>query len=291
MFAAFALAAWSSLSFFIRAALKDAPLFQTTATTTACNALLVIPVAWYLLPASAFRPSRPGTWLLLVLVAFLMIALSRLTYYFAIRRIGPSRSIPIAANTPVVTALLAALFLGEPLSPRILIGLALFVGGVTTVVRAGPAGSEAGASSRRDRLVGYLSAAATTLIWSSTGVMMKAAGKDIPPMAVAALAIWMGAPMAWLIAWRMEPALALRRIPSANYRWILFAAVCQTVAIPSYSLAMSHTLAVNVSSITSTQPLLVIVIAHLFLRDAENVNWRLALGACMTVAGTLTVVL
>lgn len=291
MFAASALAAWSCLSFFIRAALKDAPLLQTTATTTLCNAILVLPAAWLLLPASAFRPSRPGTYLLLALIAFFMIALSRLTYYFAIRRIGPSRSVPIAASTPVVTALLAALFLGEPLSPRIFTGLALFVAGVTTVVRAGQSPAHAGPASRRDLLVGYLSAIATTFIWSSTGVMMKAAGKDMPPMAVAAMAIWLGAPMAWLIAWRFEPGLSPSRIPPGNWRWVFLAAVCQTVAIPSYSLAMNHTLAVNVSSITSMQPLLVILLARLFLREAENVNWRLLLGAAMTVSGTLTVVL
>ncbi|MBI3025972.1 MAG: DMT family transporter [Candidatus Tectomicrobia bacterium] len=291
MFAAFALLAWSSLSFFIRAAMKGAPLLQATATTTTCNAILMIPVVWWLLPAPALRPSKPGTYLLLVLIAFFMIALSRLTYYFAIRRIGPSRSIPVAANTPAVTALLAALFLGEPLSPRIFVGLALFAAGVTIVVRAGPSGAAGGAASRRDMILGYLAAGVTTFIWSSTGVMMKAAGKDMPPMAVAAVAIWMGAPMAWLIAWKFEPGLSPGRIPAGNWRWVLCAAVCQTVAIPSYSIAMGHTLAVNVSSITSLQPLLVILLAHLFLRDAENVTWRLALGSGMTVAGTLTVVL
>lgn len=291
MFAAFALVAWSSLSFFIRAAIQGAPLLQTTAATTTGNAILVLPVAWFVLPSSAFLPSKPGTYVLLVLVAFFMIALSRLSYYFAIRRIGPSRSVPVAASTPAITALLAALFLGEPLSPRIFLGLALFVAGVTTVVRAGPAGAAGGSASRRDLFLGYLSAAATTFIWSSTGVMMKAAGKDMPPLAVAAMSIWMGAPMAWLIAWKFEPSIAPGRIPAGNWRWVACAALCQTVAIPSYSLAMGHTLAVNVSSITSMQPLLAILLAHLFLRDAENVTWRLALGAGMTAAGTLTVVL
>lgn len=291
MFAAFALVAWSALSFFIRSAMQGAPLLQTTAATTTCNAALMLPVAWWFLPAAAFRASRPGTYLLLALIAFFMVALSRLTYYFAIRRIGPSRSIPVAANTPVVTALLAALFLGEPLSPRILAGLALFVAGVTTVVRSDPASAGGSPASRRDLVLGYLSAGATTFIWSATGVMLKAAGKDVSPMAAAAMAIWLGAPMAWMIAWKFEPGLAPGRIPAGNYRWVLCAALCQTVAIPSYSLAMNHTLAVNVSSITSLQPLLVILLAHLFLRDAENVTWRLALGAGMTVAGTLTVVL
>lgn len=292
MFAAFALGAWASLSFFIRAAMKGAPLLQTTAATTTCNAILVLPVVWWLLPASAFRPSKLGTYLLLALIAFFMIALSRLTYYFAIRRIGPSRSIPVAANTPVVTALLAAFALGEPLSPRMLIGLALFIGGVTYVVRSGPARGEGGASaSKRDLLLGYLAAGATTFIWSSTGVMLKIVGKDMSPMAAAAMAIWMGAPMAWLIAWKFEPGLSPGRIPAGNWRWVACAAVCQTVAIPSYSMAMAHTLAVNVSSITSLQPLLVILLAQLFLRETENVTWRLALGTGMTVGGTLTVVL
>ena len=95
MFAGFALLAWTALSFCVRKAMQGAPLLRTTASISSCNALLMIPVAFAFLPLSAFRPERSETFLYIVALALLMVATSRLTYYFAIRRIGPSREVAI----------------------------------------------------------------------------------------------------------------------------------------------------------------------------------------------------
>ena len=100
LFAASALLSWTSLSFCIRLAMKNAPLLRTTAAMSTLNGVFVAILVFFTLPASAFQPGSTRTWVLLPITAFFMITISRLTYYYAIRRIGPSRTIPIAASTP-----------------------------------------------------------------------------------------------------------------------------------------------------------------------------------------------
>ena len=293
LFAVSALLSWGSLSFFIRLAMKGAPLLRTTAATSTLNGALVAVLVFLALPASAFAPKLEKTWALLPITGFFMIAVSRLTYYYAIRRIGPSRTIPIAASTPAVTALLAAAFLGEPFTVPVFLGLLCLMAGITTVVRAAPALPNAAAGlARRDVLRGYLSAGLTTLNWSASGVMLKAIALDVNPLAASALVIWIGCGFAWGLALAFGPkGKGGGKIPRASWKWMLAAALCQTIAIPSYGSALARTYAVNVSAITSVQPLLVILGSHLFLRETENVTGRLVLGAAVTVAGTILILM
>ena len=83
-----------------------------------------------------------------------MIATSRLTYYFAIWRIGPSRAIPVAASTPVITAFIAAAWVGEPVTIRMMIGLVLLAAGVTAAIRAKPSKDKNLPTSSKERLLG-----------------------------------------------------------------------------------------------------------------------------------------
>ncbi len=289
-FAALALIGWTALSFFIRLALRDAPFLRGTATVTTTNGVLVTLAAAAYLPWASVVPSLWRTVFLLLAVGLFMIVLSRLTYYFAIRHIGPSRTLPVATSTPAVTALLAALWLDEPLSLRMFLGLGLLIGGITAVVRAEPARPAGGAGyTPRQRALGWLSAGATTFLWSLSSVIIKVIVADIPPLGAMMLAIWIGVPVAWMVALGFESERAPREIPRGNWRWIFCAALCQTLAVPSYAAALARTYAVNVSSVTAMQPLFAILIAHLFVREAENVTPRLILGGSLTVGGTLMV--
>lgn len=291
MFAVFALVAWTTLSFCVRMAMQGAPLLRTTAAISTVNGLLMIPVSLSFLPLSAFEPERGVTIFYIAALALLMVATSRLTYYFAIRRIGPSRALPLATSTPIITAFVAAAWVGEPVTIRMLVGLALLAAGVTAAVRAEPSQDKNLPTAPRERLLGWAAAGITVCIWSVSGVTMKVIALDVPPLAAAAMIVWVGVPFTWMIAFFGRRSEAGGTIPRASWRWMLAAACCQTVAVPSYVSAVHYTYAVNASSITALQPLLALVIAHLFVREAENVTVPLVAGASMTVCGTLVVLL
>jgi drug/metabolite transporter (DMT)-like permease len=291
MFAGLALLAWTALSFCIRMAMKDAPLLRTTATISSCNALLMIPVSFLFLPLSAFQPSRESTWYYIVALGLFMVTGSRLAYYFAIRRIGPSRALPVATSTPIITAFIAAAWVGEPVTLLMMLGLVLLAAGVISAVRAEPSQDANLPTSANARLLGWIAAGVTVVIWSASGVTMKVVSLDISPLAGGALIVWCGVPFAWLAALMGTKAEAGRWIPRASWPWIAAGACCQTVAVPSFISAVHYTYAVNASSITALQPILALIVAQIFVREAENITSRLVAGACMTVCGTLVVIL
>jgi len=289
--AAAAALAWSALTYFIRMALREGPLLRTTAAVNALNALLVTLAALAYLPPEALLPAGRKTLLYVLLAGTLHIGISRLFFYGAIQRIGPSRCIPIAMSYPIVTAFLAALWLGEPLTLRIASGLALLLGGITLIARARPpAGEAGGAAPAPGRALGWAFAALTSILWGVAAVFFKRASLSLHPLAVSTLALWVGAAVAFLIDRGGSGAGPRLRIPRRAWPWILAASACQAVAVPFYNVAFTLTLAVRVTAIVSAQPLLVILIGWLFLREAENITPRLTAGALLTVAGTLVVV-
>ncbi len=290
-FAMLALLAWTGLSFCVRSAMRDAPLLRTTATITSVNALFLAPVAFSIMPFSAFRPERTETIFYIAALGLCMVAISRLTYYFAIRRIGPSRALPVATSTPIITAFVAAAWVGEPVTIRMVFGLILLAGGINFAMRAEPSQDANLPTASRDRTLGWISAGITVCIWSVSGVAMKVVASDVPPLAAAAMIIWSGVVFTWLIALAGSKTEAGQKVPRASWPWIAASAVCQTVAMPSFVSAMHFTFAVNASSITALQPLIALIVAHFFVSEAENITWQLVAGAGMTVCGTLVVLL
>ena len=67
--------------------------------------------------------------LLLVLGGIANYNIGRSVSYLSIRRIGVARAAPVGASWVVFAALLAVPLFGEPLTPRLLLGLALVFGG------------------------------------------------------------------------------------------------------------------------------------------------------------------
>ena len=225
----------------------------------------------------------------------MMIALSRLSYYYAIGQIGPSRTIPIAASTPAVSAYLASLFFGEPITLKMLLGLLILLIGVVYVVRSSDSLQNVkDVKSKKLILLGYLAAVATTLNWSLCGIMLKAISKDIPaeygPFSASMFVINIGCIFAWLLYVFFKPKeKQKRKFPKKNWKWLICAAICQTIAIPCYTNALSHTLVVNVNSITALQPLVVVIVSKMFLDQIERINLKLIGGILMSVVGTIVI--
>lgn len=292
LFAAVALLGWTVLSFFVRASIQGAPLVKSTALLSTTNLLFLTPVTFFFVPISSFWPLSPRAIGLIITTGFIMVACSRLTYYFAIRRIGPSRTLPVATSTPVITAYMAAFALGEPVTVSMLAGMALLVLGVTVVVKADPAHAGAGPSfSPRERFWGYVAAGVTAVIWSLSSIMLKFLVREVHPLASATLIVWAGVPCLWILSRFDRGPDAAKPIPWHRWRWFALASISQSIAVPAYTAGLMFAYAVSVSSVTALQPILALIIAGVFLPHVENITRTMVLGACITVGGTLIVLL
>jgi transporter family protein len=72
-------------------------------------------------------------------ISFLMIAgsiaggIAMIIFYFALRQIGASKTVPLSSIYPLFTVMFSALFLGESVSWKIIAGTVLIVAGVILV--------------------------------------------------------------------------------------------------------------------------------------------------------------
>ena len=86
-------------------------------------------------------PATAGGWAALAAIALVSTVLAIITFFAGVERIGPTGASTLSTLEPVVTVGLAALFLGESLSPVQTAGGALILGAVLLLARqAGRAG-------------------------------------------------------------------------------------------------------------------------------------------------------
>ncbi len=287
LYATTASLAWVAFSFTMKTALTGAPVLRAAAAVNGLNACFVTIIALLLVPPAAFIPERTEALIYLFLAGVLHIGLARIFFYTAIQRLGPNRAVPLAMSYPIVTAVTAAFALGESVSVQIIAGLILLLAGITLIVRAAPSRDIRKAPSASWKLLGWACAGVTSLLWGVAAVFFKKAAREIPPVAVAAGVLWVGFGVALAISRAMEPGKSLS---SRALRWLAVSAALQAIAVPFYTLAFTHTLAVRVTAIVSAQPLFAIPIGWLFMREAENITPRLIAGAALTVGGTVLVI-
>lgn len=82
-------------------------------------------------------PGTPYEWGLVVALAVVATAIPIFTFFAGLRRIGASRASIVSTAEPVVTLLLGAAVLGEPITPATVVGGALVLGGVLLVQTEG----------------------------------------------------------------------------------------------------------------------------------------------------------
>ena len=206
LFATAAALAWAVFTFTMKMALRGASVIKTTVFVNALNAILVTAIALTIVPPAEFIPKSAESAVYLVLAGIFHIAMARLVFYIAIQRLGPNRALPIGSSYPIVTAVSAALMLGERPTPQILAGLIILLGGITLIVRAEPGKAEPGEPATPAwRMTGWACAAATAFLWGIAAIFFKKAAMEMHPLAVSALALWVGFAAVWLAARWLDP--------------------------------------------------------------------------------------
>ncbi len=124
--------------------------------------------------AIASRAPPPGVReaALYAVAGLLNFVVGRLLFYYAVAGAGATTASIVTSPTVLLSAILAWAVLGEPLSPELLAGLAMVVAGVL-LASVEPSGDPLqGVGSR----LGVLAGAASSLVFASTSVIVRAAG-------------------------------------------------------------------------------------------------------------------
>jgi uncharacterized membrane protein len=92
-------------------------------------------------------------------------------------------------------------------------------------------------------------------------------------------------------ATQLRGGLRLLQISRPSLLWFFAGGMANTAAMLSVFYALSYGKVVIVEPLVSTNPVIGILLAAIFLRDVEVITRRVLIGASCTILGTLFVVL
>ncbi len=205
----------------------------------------------------------------------------------AFARIGPRLSLLVAAVNPIISTILAWVFLDQQLAATTLIGIALTMAGIAYVVTDGQ---------RDDRLAPPDSLRAG-ILFALGGSSLQAVGfvlstkgleGDFDPLSGSLMRVLAGSVVLWLMAMlRGEAQSTLRafRTEPVAVRYLSAAAIAGPVAGASLALVALQRAPVGVAStLLNLNPLFLIPISYLVFQ--ERITQRAVVGTVIAVIGT-----
>lgn len=246
---------------------------------------------WSLLPffggleAIAAIPAEQWLWLFLSVVALLIVG--DLLYFRSLDMAGVSWTMPVASINPLWAVLLAALFVDEPLSWRLLAGTILVIAGIILVSRSTPSGKTKSVDARRQR-IGLLLALLTSVAWGIGQVILKPATEGMESVVANSIRQPMAALMMLGLALTRGRFKDLRELDRRSWLAIVAASLVGTgLGSLLFVLSIQMVGAGRTAVLTSTAPLMAIPLAVLVLRERPNL-WTL-IGALLATAGIILV--
>ena len=159
------------------------PLWVSTLRMLVATLALLAVLRWRRLPWPRLGRRQ---WLLLVACAVLMVYVNQISFTLGVQRTAAANAALIIALNPLVSALLAALWLGDRLSPARLAGVLLGFGGVAAVVLHRP-GAALGHGSLGDLLV-----FGSVLCWVTGGVLVQRLARQLDSAWISAAVFTLG---------------------------------------------------------------------------------------------------
>ncbi|WP_435746389.1 DMT family transporter [Nocardioides sp. SYSU DS0663] len=199
-------------------------------------------------------------WVSLVTIGVLWFGVYNVALNAGERRVDAGTAVMLIQVSPVLIALLAALFLSERFTAYLGLGLALAFGGVAIIALST---SEA---ENRDPL-GVLLCLLAAAVYSISLVLQKPLVARLSALHVTWLACTIGAVVC--LPWLPTLVSEVREAPTSSVLWVVYLGVFPTaVAFTTYAFALQHMTASSLGITTYLVPPITIVLSVLLLSEA-----------------------
>jgi uncharacterized membrane protein len=202
-------------------------------------------------------------------------------YYKGIDKVGASRATSIKNGSPLLTALLAVVFLGEDMNGFIIAGVCLIVVGIAWLSGGKP--SAAAGSIRLNYFLYPLIAA----FCFGINPIFKKIGVDAASLPILGALITQATALLFMIGF--APLIALRpewkRVPPAGLCLFALSGIAEALGSLLTFIALIYGPAALLSPIWRISPLVTFGLAHFTLRGIEVVTLRDGVAAALIVAG------
>ena len=209
--------------------------------------------------------------------------LGRTLFVKSVAQIGASRAQSLNNSSPLITVLLAALLLGETLSPAVLGGVLLIIAGVFFVTTTDAQGEDSGAARTLT-----LTSIMATLCYGIVPVMKKF-GTDLggPPVLGALVMHATGLALLLTLGRLLKIELKWHKLPLSSFLCFVGAGVLQGIGSILTLKALLYAPASVVAPIWNTQPIISFILTKVLLQGIEVVTLRDGVAAALVVMGVL----
>jgi drug/metabolite transporter (DMT)-like permease len=276
------LAIGSALGFGVAGVLLRRALQYTGPVSAAVVSVSVTTAFIWAITALTTPLGRMLTWRIWPFLVAGLVApgLARLFFFMGIDRIGVARAFSLMAGAPLFAVLLAIAFLGERPGPLLLAGaVAIVAGGVLLARRS----HEEAPWRRRDMIFPLLGALGFAVRDNLSRWGFHEYGDALTAAAAATVT---SLAMMWLVAGVRRTRLEL---PPVAFVFLVCSGLFEGLAY----LLMWRALAIGdvsvVSPLVNAHSVVAIALAAIFLRDLEQVTWRIVVAAAVIVSGVALV--
>ncbi len=226
--------------------------------------------------------TNPGI-LIFVLVGLFQPGLTRFLTYKGIENIGVAVTDPIRATTPMFSALLAILLLGEQMTLPIFSATLLIIAGITLL-------SYRRGAIKKIRNVYIFYPLLASLLAGFSQILRKFGLGAVPhPFLAAAVTASVSLVVSLLTLWISGKKKETFLLNKECLPFYLTAGITVSVAMVSVYYALHLGKVTVVMPISSIGPLFALTLSAIFLRDLEKVTIQIVLGAGMIIAGVLLI--
>jgi uncharacterized membrane protein len=206
--------------------------------------------------------------------------LGRLLTLTSYKRIGVSSGSALVGTSPIITAILAILFLGEPLSIPVIIGAIIVVTGIATLnIRDEGIKIELGSV--------YLPITASLLF--AAGNIMRKIGTNIQSEAIlGAQSSTLAGLLAFVLYLALKGGLKDLQVNRENIKWLTGSGFVNAFAWITLTMAINLGRVSVVSSIIYSYPLFTVLMTRFLLRDEQPTRF-IVIGSQLIVMGVIVV--
>jgi uncharacterized membrane protein len=236
------------------------------------------------LPVVKFDYLRSKAFLLFILAGIFAPALVRWFYFISLDRLGASVSASIASTGPAFTAILAIIFLKEKLTVSISLGIVLIITGIIILQRNIDTGGDFSVQRKKDLIFPLLSA-----IFLGLALVFRKMGLNILDVPLFGVTVgFLTSLVFYSIMFLMSKSM--RNSISMNRNDLLFlcaAGVSLTTGWLTLFYALSLGNVIIVAPLANLQPVMVVGLSYLFLKDIERITPKMIAGIILVLIGVV----
>ncbi len=223
--------------------------------------------------------------LIFVLVGFFQPGLTRLLTYKSIETVGVAITDPLRATTPLFSAALAIILLGEQMTVPIFFATLLVLAGIILLSQ-----KDGNAKEIRWRYIFYPLLA--SFLGGSSQILRKFGLGAMPhPILAAAVTATSSLVVVTLTLWATSRKKAILALDRRCLPFYLAAGLAISVGMVAIYYALDLGQVVVVIPISSTGPLFSLIFTAIFLKGVERVTLKIILGATLIISGAVLLTL